>query len=413
MTARSDFLSGRERQLQDQKRRQGFSTRAIHEGYNPFDYHGALNPPVFLSSTFAFDSVETGMARFAGTEPGYIYSRVGNPTATVLESRLASLEEGEAALATSSGMGAITAVIWSLLKSGDEIVADKTLYGCTFALLHHQLERFGIVTRFADLTKPEEFKAALSPRTRLAFTETPSNPNMRVIDIPAIAEICRTAGVLLAVDNTYCTPYLQRPLGLGADIVVHSATKYLGGHGDLLAGAIAGRKEMIDRFRVTGVKELNGACISAMDAFLILRGLKTLSLRMDRHCETALKLARDLEAHPAVESVYYPGLENHPQRELAARQMRAFGGMIAMELKGGLPAGRAFMNALQLATRAVSLGDAETLVQHPASMTHATYAPEERAKHGFTDGLIRLSVGLEDYADIREDLIQALGRGSR
>ena len=198
------------------------------------------------------------------------------------------------------------------------------------------------------------------------------------------------------MDNTYCTPYLQRPLTLGADIVVHSATKYLGGHGDLLAGAIVARKEHVEQFRFTGVKELNGACISTFDAFLVLRGLKTLSLRMDRHCESALKLAHDLEAHPAVERVYFPGLESHPQKALAERQMRGFGGMIAMELRGGLPAGRAFMNAVELAHRAVSLGDAETLVQHPASMTHATYAPEERAKHGFTDGLIRLSVGLED-----------------
>ena len=190
--------------------------------------------------------------------------------------------------------------------------------------------------------------------------------------------------------------------------MLHSATKYLGGHGDLLAGAVVARKEHIDQFRFTGIKELNGACISALDAYLVLRGLKTLSLRMDRHCETALKLAHDLEAHPAVESVYFPGLESHPQKALASRQMRGFGGMIAMELKGGLPAGRAFMNAVQLATRAVSLGDAETLVQHPASMTHATYSPEERSRHGFTDGLIRLSVGLEDYEDIRTDLIGAL-----
>jgi methionine gamma-lyase len=399
--------------LHNHKRRQGFSTRAIHAGYDPFQYHGALNPPVFLSSTFAFDSAETGTARFAGESPGYIYSRVGNPTVSVLEDRLAALEEGEAGLATSSGMGALTAVIWTLLKSGDEIVADKTLYGCTFALLHHQLERFGIVTRFADLTSPAELGAAISSKTRLVFTETPSNPNMRVIDIAAIAEICQQAGVLFAVDNTYCTPYLQRPIALGADIVVHSATKYLGGHGDLLAGAVVARKEHIEQFRFTGVKELNGACISALDAYLVLRGLKTLSLRMDRHCETALKLAHDLEAHPAVESVYFPGLDSHPQKALASRQMRGFGGMIAMELKGGLPAGRAFMNAVQLATRAVSLGDAETLVQHPASMTHATYSPEERSRHGFTDGLIRLSAGLEDYEDVRADLIGALDGLSR
>jgi methionine gamma-lyase len=391
----------------------GFATRAIHDGYDPLDYHGALNPPVFLTSTYAFDRSATGSDRFAGAAQGYVYSRVGNPTVSVLESRLANLEEGEAALATSSGMGALTAVIWTLLKAGDEIVADKTLYGCTFGLLHHQIERFGIVTRFVDLTDPENLKAGLTTKTRMVITETPSNPNMRVIDIAAIAQICRRAGVLLVVDNTYCTPYLQKPITLGADIVVHSATKYLGGHGDLLAGAVIARKEHIDQFRFVGIKEMNGACISAFDAFLILRGLKTLTLRMDRHCETAMKLAHDLETHPSVDRVYFPGLDSHPQKMLASRQMSSFGGMIAMELKGGLAAGRTFMDAVQVATRAVSLGDAETLVQHPASMTHATYSADERTKHGFTDGLIRLSVGLEDYDDIKGDLIDALDHLAR
>ena len=390
--------------------RHGFSTRAIHEGYDALNYHGSLNPPVFLTSTYAFDSSETGSERFAGAAEGYIYSRVGNPTVSVLEKRMAALEEGEAAMATSSGMGALTAVIWTLLRAGDEIVADKTLYGCTFALLHHQLERFDIKTRFADFTDPAALSQALTPRTRLVVAETPSNPNMRIVDIAALAEICRRKGVLLLIDNTYCTPYLQQPMTLGADIVVHSATKYLGGHGDLLAGIVVASKELIDRFRFVGVKEMNGACISAFDAFLVLRGLKTLSLRMDRHAETALRLAHDLDAHPAVDTVYFPGLPSHPQHALALRQMRNMGGMIALELKGGLGAGRAFMDRVRLATRAVSLGDAETLIQHPASMTHATYSAEERVAHGFTDGLIRISVGLEDYDDLRTDLIDALDR---
>ena len=394
--------------MSSNQRPQGFATRSIHAGYDPLDYHGSLNPPVFLTSTYAFDRSDTGSDRFAGTAPGYIYSRVGNPTATVLETRLAALEEGEAALATSSGMGAITAVIWTLLKAGDEIVADKTLYGCTFALLHHQVARFGITTRFVDLTDPKNLSQALTAKTRMVLTETPSNPNMRLVDIAATAELCRARGVLFVVDNTYCTPYLQRPIPLGADVVVHSATKYLGGHGDLLAGAIVARKELIEQFRFVGVKELNGACISALDAFLVLRGLKTLSLRMDRHCETAMRLAHELEGHPAIKQVFYPGLDTHPQKSLASRQMKAFGGMIAIEMKGGLQAGKAFMDALDLVTRAVSLGDAESLVQHPASMTHSTYSPEERASHGFTDGLIRLSVGLEDYDDLRADLIHAL-----
>jgi cystathionine gamma-lyase/methionine-gamma-lyase len=388
----------------------GFSTRAIHHGYDSLDYHGAINPPVFLSSTFSFDSSDTGSKLFAGETSGYFYSRVGNPTVAVLEKRLAALEEGEAGLATSSGMGALTAVILTLLKAGDEIVADKTLYGCTFGLLRHQMTRFGITTRFVDLTDPGELTAALTPATRLVIAESPSNPNMRIVDIAAIAEICRCANTLLLIDNTYCTPYLQRPITLGADIVVHSATKYLGGHGDLLAGAVVASKELIEQFRFVGIKEMNGACISAFDAFLVLRGMKTLSLRMDRHCATALKLAHDLEAHPAVDCVYYPGLDSHPQKALADKQMSAYGGMIALELKGGLAVGRTFMDAVQLATRAVSLGDAETLIQHPASMTHSTYTAEERIKHGFTDGLIRVSVGLEDYEDLRSDLMGALDK---
>ncbi len=394
--------------MTESARRPGFATTAIHHGYDPLAHHGALNPPLFLTSTYAFASAAEGAARFAGEAEGFVYSRVGNPTVAVLESRLAALEGGEAALATSSGVGALTAVIWTLLQAGDGIVADQMLYGCTFGLFEHHLPRFGIQVTFADLTEPANLQAALAPNTRLVLTETPTNPNMRVVDIAACAEICRHAGVRLVVDNTYCTPYLQQPLGLGADLVVHSATKYLGGHGDLLAGAVVGPKEIIDQLRFVGIKELNGACISAFDAFLILRGLKTLNLRMDRHSATATRLAHDLQAHPAVAAVYYPGLDSHPQHALAQRQMRQPGGMVALELKGGLAAGRAFMDNVRLATRAVSLGDAETLIQHPASMTHATYDPAERARHGFTDGLIRISVGLEDYEDLRADLMGAL-----
>ena len=386
----------------------GFATRAIHHGYNPLDYHGALNPPVFLSSTFAFPSSNEGSNRFTGDAKGYLYHRVGNPGVDVLEQRLAALEGGEAGLATSSGMGAITADFWTLLSAGDEVIADKTLYGCTFSLLRHHMAKFGITGRFVDLTDPRELASAISDKTKIVYCETPANPNMRLVDIAAIAEVCRGRGVTFVVDNTYCTPYLQRPIELGADLVVHSATKYLGGHGDLLAGAVVGRREAIDETRFVGIKELNGAVISSFDSFLIQRGLKTLELRMERHSETAMKLAHDLEAHAAVERVYYPGLKSSPFHDLASRQMKRYGGMIALELKGGLPAGRRFMDALSLVTSAVSLGDAETLVQHPASMTHSTYAPEERIRHGFTDGLIRISVGLEDYADIRDDIVGAL-----
>jgi len=386
----------------------GFATRAIHHGYDPLDHEGALNPPVYLNSTYAFPDIAEGQRRFRGESPGYIYSRVGNPTVSVLEARLASLEGGAAALATASGMGAITSTLWTLLQAGDAIVADQTLYGCTFAYLEHGLARLGIAVRFADLTRPEELAAALDAHTRVVFFESPANPNMRLVDIAAVSAIARGHGALTIVDNTYCTPYLQRPLELGADLVVHSATKYLGGHGDLLAGAVVGGAELIQQIRFFGVKEMTGACISALDAYLVLRGLKTLELRMERHCDSAQTLAELLADHPAVAQIWYPGLPSFPQGDLARRQMRRPGGMIALELRGGYAAGVRFMDALRLVTRAVSLGDCETLAQHPASMTHATYAPEERARHGISEGLVRLSVGLETCADLAADLRQAL-----
>lgn len=386
----------------------GFSTRAIHLGYDPMQNEGALAPPVYLTSTFAFENTEQGMQRFAGENAGFIYSRVGNPTVALLEARLASLEGGEAALCTSSGMGAITSAIYSLVQAGDEIVADQTLYGCTFGFFRHGLSGLGITVRHVDMTRPEDVAAAITPRTKLLYCESPANPNMRLIDLRAIAEIGKAREIALMVDNTYCTPYLQRPLEHGATYVVHSATKYLGGHGDLLAGAVIGPLEAIQRMRFFGVKEMTGATMSAFDAFLVLRGLKTLALRMRAHSANALELAQFLAGHPAVARVDYPGLPDFPQYELARRQMALSGGMIALELKGGFDAGRRFMDALRLCTRAVSLGDAETLVQHPASMTHSTYTPQEQAEHGISPGLVRLSVGLEDVADIRADLARAL-----
>jgi cystathionine beta-lyase/cystathionine gamma-synthase len=259
-----------------------------------------------------------------------------------------------------------------------------------------------------DMTRPEQVAAAISERTRLLFCESPTNPNMRIVDLAAVAGIGQARGVPLMVDNTYSTPYLQRPIELGATYVVHSATKYLGGHGDLLAGAVIGPAEAIQNMRFFGVKEMTGAVMSPFDAFLVLRGLKTLALRMERHCASAARLAGQLAAHPAVAHVSYPGLADFPFHELAKKQMRLPGGMIALEFKGGFEAGRACMDALQLCTRAVSLGDAETLVQHPASMTHSTYTPEEQAAHGISPGLIRLSVGLEEVEDLWTDLEQAL-----
>ncbi|MCR9221033.1 MAG: methionine gamma-lyase [Alphaproteobacteria bacterium] len=386
----------------------GFETRAIHHGYDPADADGALTPPVHFSSTYAFESAEGGAARFAGESTGYIYSRVGNPTLDLLERRLASLEGAEAGLATASGMGAIAATVWTLIGPGDEILTDKTLYGCTFAFFRRALERFGVRIRHIDMTRSDAVAEAIGERTALIFFETPANPNMRLIDIEATARAARPRGVPVVVDNTYATPYLQRPIELGADLVVHSATKYLGGHGDLMAGAVLGDAETIGRIRMEGLKDMTGAVLSSFDAMLILRGLKTLGLRMARHCATAEQVAGFLETARTVARVHYPGLDSFPQRALARRQMRLPGGMIAFELPGGLAAGQRFIDATRLFTRAVSLGDAESLVQHPASMTHSTYTAEERARHGIADGLVRLSVGLETPEDILADVAQAL-----
>jgi methionine-gamma-lyase len=386
----------------------GFATRAIHLGYDPMDHQGALTPPLHLTSTFAFETAEQGGEIFAGERPGHIYSRISNPTLDLLEARVADLEGAEAGLALASGMGAITAVLWTLLSPGDEVVVDKTLYGCTFAFMHHGLRKFGITITHVDLTDPTNLTAAMSERTRVVYFETPANPNMRLVDIAAVADIAHAGGAQVVVDNTYATPYLTRPIALGADLVVHSATKYLGGHGDLVAGVVVGRAEAVTEIRLFGMKDMTGAVMAPFNAMLILRGLKTLALRMDRHCANAQTVAKWLEDHPEVAVVHYPGLKSFSQHALASRQMAQPGAMIAFELKGGLEAGRRMMNGLRMIARAVSLGDAETLIQHPASMTHSTYTPEERAAHGISDGLIRLSVGLEDVSDILDDLDGAL-----
>ena len=386
----------------------GFATRAIHFGYEPMDEQGALTPPLHLTSTFTFDTAEQGGALFAGQGAGYVYSRIANPTTDLLERRIAALEQAEAGLASASGIGAIAAVMWTFLRSGDEVITDITLYGCTFAFMRDGLARFGIKITHVDLTDPAALEAAISPATRMVYFETPANPNMRLVDIAAISAIARGVGARTVVDNTYATPMLTRPVTLGADIVVHSATKYLGGHGDLIGGLVAGGADDLAEVRLVGIKEMTGAVMAPFNAFLILRGLKTLQLRVERHCKTALNVARMLEAHPAVAKVAYPGLESFAQHDLARRQMPGFGGMIAFELAGGFAAGAAMMNRLQMVRRAVSLGDAESLIQHPASMTHSTYSAEERYAYGISDGLIRLSVGLEDEADILRDLEQAL-----
>ncbi|CEK39079.1 methionine gamma-lyase [Paraclostridium sordellii] len=386
-----------------------FATRAIHGGHHKDPVSGALTTPIFQTSTFVFDSVEQGGRRFALQEGGYIYTRLGNPTNTQLEEKVALLECAEACMSTASGIGAISSALWTALKAGDHVVASKTLYGCTFALLNHGLTRYGVDVTFVDATNLDEIKAAMKENTRVVYLETPANPDLKLIDIEAVSKIAHEKkDCIVMVDNTFCTPYIQRPLEWGADVVVHSATKYLNGHGDVIAGFVVGKKEFIDQVRLFGVKDMTGAVLSPFDAYLILRGMKTLQIRMDKHSKNALEVAKFLEGHKNVVKVNYPGLESFPQRELAKKQMDLPGGMIAFEVKGGLEAGKKLLNSLELCTLAVSLGDCETLIQHPASMTHSPYTAEERAEAGISDGLIRISVGLEDPEDIIDDLKQGL-----
>lgn len=390
----------------------GFATRAIHTGTENGTENGAIVPPVYMTSTFTFDNAEQGAALFAGEEQGHFYSRISNPTLSLLEETIASLEGAEAAMSAASGMGAITSTLWTFLSQGDEIIVDKTLYGCTFTFFSHGLTKFGVTIKHVDMRDPENVRAAITDKTKVVYFETPANPNMRLVEIGAVAQIAKEHGLITVVDNTYATPYLCRPISWGTDIVVHSATKYLGGHGDLVAGMIAGSEEHITRIRLEGVKDMTGAVMAPLTAFQIMRGLKTLEIRMDRHCSSAQMIAEELEKHPAIESVSYPGLKSFPQYGIAQRQMEKPGGMIAFELKGGISNGIRFMNELKMIKRAVSLGDADTLIQHPASMTHSTYTPEERAIHDISDGLVRLSVGLETPKDILADLIGALDRMS-
>ena len=386
----------------------GLGTAAIHAGTLK-NLYGTLAMPIYQTSTFIFDSAEQGGRRFALEEAGYIYTRLGNPTTTVLEDKIAALEEGEAAVATSSGMGAISSTLWTVLKAGDHIVTDKTLYGCTFALMCHGLTRFGIDVTFVDTSNLDEVKNAMKENTRVVYLETPANPNLKIVDIEALAKIAHTnPNTLVIVDNTFATPYMQKPLTLGADVVVHSVTKYINGHGDVIAGLVITNKALADQIRFVGLKDMTGAVLGPQDAYYIIRGMKTFEIRMERHCKNARKVVEFLNNHPKIERVYYPGLETHPGYEIAKKQMKDFGAMISFELKGGFEAGKTLLNSLKLCSLAVSLGDTETLIQHPASMTHSPYTKEEREAAGITDGLVRLSVGLENVEDIIADLEQGL-----
>ncbi|PKM73612.1 MAG: methionine gamma-lyase [Firmicutes bacterium HGW-Firmicutes-16] len=390
----------------------GFATQAIHSGKMK-DAYGAITIPIYQTASFEFESCAQGAAVFAGEQNAFFYSRVGNPTVSMLEDTIAILEHGEAALATSSGMGAFTSVIWPLISSGDHIVADKTLYGCTFEFFSKHLNRFGVNVTFVDTTDEDALKSALTPATKVLYLETPANPNMKIVDLSKVCDIAHKYNPAIKVicDNTFASPYLQTPLTMGVDIVLHSATKYLNGHGDVIAGFVVSDAETISAARLIGLKDMTGAVMAANEAYLILRGLKTLEVRMQRHCESAMKIAEYLLGHPKIKNVYYPGLPSHIGHDIAARQMHnGFGGMISFELKGTREDGSKLLNSLELCTLAVSLGGAETLIEHPASMTHSTYTLEELAVAEISEGLVRLSVGLENVEDIIEDLDKGLAR---
>ena len=382
--------------------RLALATLAIHGGQAPDPSTGAVMPPIYATSTYAQSS--------PGEHQGFEYSRTHNPTRFAYERCVAALEDGTRGFAFASGLAA-TSTLLELLDSGDHVIAMDDLYGGSYRLFERVRRRSaGLDFSFVDLSDLAAFEAAITPKTKLVWIETPTNPMLKIVDIAAIAAIAKRHGLTVVVDNTFASPMLQRPLALGADIVVHSATKYLSGHSDITAGIVVARQELANRIRLQGLKDLTGAVLSPHDAYLLMRGLKTLALRMDRHCSSAQLIAQYLENHPAVESVFYPGLPSFAQNALASRQMKKPGGMIAIELKGGLEAGRRFMNALQLISRAVSLGGAESLAQHPASMTHSAYTQEERARHDISEGLVRLAIGLEDVEDLLADIDQAMER---
>jgi cystathionine beta-lyase len=376
-----------------------FNSKTIHGGQEPDKAYGAVMPPIYQTSTFAQTS--------PGAHQGFEYSRSGNPTRAALEQSLASIEGGEFGLAFASGLSAMDAVM-KLLQPGDEVVSTNDLYGGSYRLFRKIFEPFGLGFRFVGMQDIAAIEAAITDRTRLIWVETPTNPMMNIIDIEAVSELARSRGILLAVDNTFASPYLQQPLSLGADIVMHSATKYLGGHSDVVVGALVVKDSELAE-RLYFIQNASGAVCGPMDSYLVLRGIKTLHVRMQRHCENGRAIAEYLATHPAIEKVYWPGFESHPNHSIAARQMKDFGGMISF-----VPKGATYTDAvrvvehLKVFTLAESLGGVESLAGHPASMTHASIPKEEREKSGVTDALIRLSVGIEDAEDLKEDLAQAL-----
>jgi len=376
----------------------GFATRAIHAGQDADPATGATVVPIYATSTYTQAA--------PGQHKGYEYSRSGNPTRTAFETCLAALEGGERGLAFASGLAASTAVVAGLLKPGDEVAAAADLYGGTFRLFERVFKPWGLVTRYTEDASPAGFKAILTPATKLVWVETPTNPLLQIVDIAAIAELTHKQGAVMAVDNTFASPYLQLPIALGADLVVHSTTKYLGGHSDVVGGAVIGSRELVQP--IAFYQNAAGGVPGPFDAWLTLRGLKTLAVRMERHCANARQLANWLVEQPQVGKVYYPGLARHPGHDVAKKQMRDFGGMISVSLKGGKDAALKLLTRTKLFSLAESLGGVESLIGHPATMTHASIPAEIRHARGIDDGLVRLSVGIEEGADLQEDLKQAL-----
>jgi methionine-gamma-lyase len=392
--------------MKDQGRRCRFNTKLIHStaGGGAF---GAVNVPIYQTSTFAFCSAEHGAKFFAGEIEGYMYTRIGNPTVKALEDSIAGLENGFGGIATSSGLGAVTTVCMALLEQRTHVVSTASVYGPSRGLLEEHLARFGVEASFVDTSDVGNVEKALRPHTRMIYVETPSNPAMQVTDLRVVAAVARKRGCVLVVDNTFASPCLQRPLDLGADVVLHSVTKFINGHADVVGGIIVTRDEALFR-RIRPLMVNLGCCMDPHQAFLVLRGLKTLALRVERAEQNAMTIARWLERHPKVAWVRHLGLESHPQHGLAKKQMTGFGSVFSFELKGGVEAGRRLMDNVRLATLAVSLGGVETLIEHPASMTHAGMSRASRLAAGITDGLVRYSTGIEDVEDLVADLEQAL-----
>jgi methionine-gamma-lyase len=384
----------------------GKSTRAIHAGLER-TIHGEVSVPIFETSTFSFPSAEEGAERFSGARPGYLYTRLGNPTVQALEQTVAELENGSAAIATSSGMAATTSTFLGLLGQGAHVVSSEVVYGASRLVLEEYFSNFGVTSSFVDTSKPDHIESAVEEHTKLLFIETPSNPTLTITDIRGAAEIAHRRGALLVVDNTMASPYLQRPIEHEADVVVHSLTKYLNGHSDVIGGIIVTATEELFT-RIRRAVRLFGGIMDPFQSWLILRGIRSLGVRLEKAQENAMRLAEFLSGHPKVVWVRYPGLPDHPQHEIARRQMDGFGGMISFGVSNGLEGGISLMNHVRLITRAVSLGGLESLIEHPASMTHANIPRQERDRIGISDELIRFSVGCEDFDDLRDDLDQAL-----